>query len=58
MLSIEKTVIGIGLEKPFRVLHVTDSHIPLCDGRDDERKQAIAAIKSADLRERLDFLNE
>lgn len=31
MLSIEKTVIEIGLEKPFRVLHITDSHVPLCD---------------------------
>ncbi len=58
MLSVEKTVIEIGLEKPFRVLHITDSHLPLCDQRDDERKQAIALKKSSVLKERLDFLNE
>jgi len=46
MLNIEKTVIDIGLEKPMKILHVTDNHIALCDERDDERKQAIAAQKA------------
>ncbi len=32
MLNIEKTTIKIGLEKPFKFLHMTDSHLPFyCD---------------------------
>ena len=41
MLSIEKTVIEIGLEKPVKMLHVTDN-VPLCDERDGEPIQSIA----------------
>lgn len=58
MLSIEKTTIEIGLEKPLKVLHVTDSHIPLCDERDNEHKRAIAAKKAPMLNEILANLNE
>lgn len=32
MLKIEKNVIEIGLEKPLKILHMTDSHLPFyCD---------------------------
>ena len=32
MLKIKKTTIEIGLEKPLRILHMTDSHLPFyCD---------------------------
>lgn len=41
-MNLEKTVIEIGLEKPLKILHVTDTHLALCDDRDDERKQALA----------------
>ena len=58
MLSIEKNAIEIGLEKPFKVLHVTDSHVPLCDGRDNEFKQVIALKKAPKLEEYLANLNE
>ena len=37
MLNIEKTRVGIGLEKPLKVLHITDSHLPLCEEGDDPR---------------------
>lgn len=47
MLNITKTTIEIGLEKPLKVLHVTDNHLPLCDERDNERKRAVAARKAA-----------
>ncbi|MCR5264677.1 MAG: metallophosphoesterase [Clostridiales bacterium] len=33
-LQIEKSVLEIGLEKPLKVLHVTDTHFNLTDGRD------------------------
>ena len=36
MLNIEKNTIHIGLEKPLKVLHITDSHIPFCCDTDSE----------------------
>ena len=42
-MQLEKTTLRIGLEKPVRLLHVTDSHLGLVDDRDNERKQALAA---------------
>ena len=41
-MKLSKNTITVGLEKPVRVLHVTDSHIALADERDDERKHALA----------------
>lgn len=58
MLDLVKTVIEIGLEKPLKVLHITDSHLALCDERDDERKQAIAAKKADKLESSLANLKE
>lgn len=46
MLDIIRTTIKIGLDAPLKLLHVTDSHLPLCDARDDERKQALALRKA------------
>ncbi len=43
LMQLEKTTLHIGLEKPVRLLHVTDSHIGLADERDNERKRALAA---------------
>ncbi len=43
LMELEKTTLHIGLEKPVRLLHVTDSHIGLVDERDNERKRALAA---------------
>ena len=53
MLSVQKRLGGrnvkliqnelqIGLEKPVRLLHVTDSHVALVDEHDDARKHALA----------------
>ena len=42
MLNIIKTTIEIGLEEPVHILHTTDTHLSLCDERDNERKQALA----------------
>ena len=36
-MEIAHTTLKIGLEKPVRVLHVTDTHVALSDERDDER---------------------
>ena len=37
------TTVHVGATQPFSLLHMTDTHINLADGRDDERKQAAAA---------------
>ena len=39
MIDIVKSSLKIGLDKPLKVLHVTDTHFNLVDGRDDARKQ-------------------
>ena len=36
-MEITQTTLKIGLPKPVRVLHVTDTHVALTDDRDDER---------------------
>lgn len=41
MLDINKCTLNIGAEKLFKILHITDSHIALCDERDNERKMAV-----------------
>ena len=47
-MTIAKTHLHIGLDRPMTVLHVTDTHMTLCDGRDDERKQNLAARRAKD----------
>lgn len=41
-MILERSVLEIGLERPVRLLHVTDTHVALADERDDERKRALA----------------
>ncbi|MBR0509251.1 MAG: metallophosphoesterase [Clostridia bacterium] len=41
-MKLVKSTVRIGLEKPVKLLHVTDSHVALADERDDERKHALA----------------
>ena len=58
MLNITKTTIEIGLARPLKVLHITDSHLTLCDVRDDERKQALAARRASAAHVSVAYLNE
>lgn len=41
-MILEKSVVKIGLEKPVKILHVTDSHISFVDEYDNERKHELA----------------
>ena len=41
-MELIKNTITVGLERPVKLLHVTDTHIGLADDRDDERKHALA----------------
>ena len=55
-MQLIKNTIKIGLERPVKLLHVTDTHIGLADERDDERKHALAKRLSTPEKEQ--YLNE
>lgn len=40
--EIIKTEVKIGVDKPFRVLHMSDTHLALANENDDERKHELA----------------
>lgn len=46
MLNIEKTTLKAGLEKPVKLLHITDTHLSFADERDNERKRKLAEDRS------------
>jgi len=39
--------VPIGLEKPLKVLHISDNHLAYADERDDERKRALASSRQS-----------
>ena len=41
-MNLIKSTLEIGLEKPVKLLHVTDTHLALADERDNERKHALS----------------
>ena len=51
-MELEKSTLQIGLERPLKILHITDSHIALCDERDNERKKALAERLGSNDREK------
>ncbi len=51
-MELEKSTLQIGLERPLKILHITDSHIALCDERDNARKKALAARLGSNDREK------
>ena len=64
MLNIVKSSLEIGLEKPVKLLHVTDTHITEIDERDnDERKRALCvrnpiAQITQNFRDTIDYCNK
>ena len=40
-MQLERSTVKIGLERTVKLLHITDSHLTLVDGRDDGRKRAL-----------------
>ena len=47
-MKLTKLRIEIGLPKPVRLLHLSDTHLALADGRDNERKRQLASRRTAD----------
>ena len=41
-MDLIRSTLHIGLERPLKLLHVTDTHVALADERDDARKHALA----------------
>ncbi|MBQ6264402.1 MAG: metallophosphoesterase [Clostridia bacterium] len=41
-MELIRSTLNIGLEKPVKLLHVTDSHLAFADEHDDERKHKLA----------------
>ena len=46
-MSITQTILEVGAARPFRALHLSDSHICRADDRENERKRALAEGRSA-----------
>ena len=45
--EIKKLTINVGATAPFKVLHISDTHLTRVDARDNERKHALAAKRSS-----------
>ncbi len=52
------TKLHIGLEKPITILQISDTHLTLCDERDNARKAALAAHRATIFPGADAFLNE
>jgi len=57
-MKLERSTVKIGLNSPVKLLHITDSHIALCDERDDERKLALARSREGMAKGALKYLEE
>ncbi len=58
-MKVLKNHIRIGIEKPFTVLHASDTHIAYADSRNDERKIKLAEQRAnhfPEARENLEFI--
>ena len=47
-MKLAKLRIEIELPEPVRLLHLSDTHLALADGRDNERKRQLASRRTAD----------
>ena len=56
-MNLIRSTVRIGLDRPVKLLHVTDTHLALCDERDDERKHELAR-RRMDQTTVLNFLDE
>ncbi|MGM9653227.1 MAG: metallophosphoesterase family protein [Eubacteriales bacterium] len=45
-MKLSRYTVSVGAQKPFTVCHMSDNHICRADGRDDERKRALAARRA------------
>ena len=55
-MEVIKINLKIGVQKPFKVLHVTDTHLTLADKRDGERKLEHSKLRSKNFPNALNVL--
>ena len=46
-MDVRQTTLEVGADRPFRALHLSDSHVCLADERENARKLALAKTRSA-----------
>ena len=57
-LNVNRVTVKVGASKPFKVMHVSDTHFTFCDSRDDERKQKLASSRVKGMRRGEHYLDE
>ncbi len=57
-MKLRHISITVNVEVPFEALHISDTHLALCDGRDGERKAALAAGRDAQMHDAPRYLEE
>ena len=57
-LNLNRVTVKAGASKPFKVMHVSDTHFTFCDTRDDARKQKLAASRVKGMRRGEHYLDE
>ena len=57
-LAVSRVTVKVGAAKPFKVMHVSDTHFTFCDARDDARKQKLAASRIKGMRRGEHYLDE
>ncbi len=57
-MNMIRTSVDLGAPVPFGLLHISDTHLTLADGRDGERKISLAAGRSRSFPNAGAFLNE
>ena len=57
-MKYQKIMLHIGLQRPLKLLHLSDTHICLADERDNERKRQLAFSRAKEFGESLHIFNE
>ena len=57
-LGVNRVTVKVGASKPFKVMHVSDTHFTFCDARDDARKQKLAVSRVKGMRRGEHYLDE
>lgn len=57
-LNVTRHTVSVGANRPFSVLHVSDTHLAFCDGRDNERKIKLASSRFGEMARAEHYLDE
>ena len=57
-LSVVRRNVEVGVAHPFRVMHISDTHLAFCDTRDGDKKRQLAIRQHATLRHGEHYLDE